>query len=46
MLTPAARLTSGLNANFSSGVIVERVSYSRGSPGSSATASSVAPRQS
>ena len=42
MLTPAAMLRSGVNANFSSGVIVDRVSYGRGISGLSASASSVA----
>ena len=46
MLTPPATLRSGLNANFSRGVIVERSSYGPGIWGWSASASSVAPRQS
>ena len=46
MLTPAATLRSGVKANFSNGVIVDRILVRRGISGSSATASSVAARQS
>ena len=46
MLTPPAMLTSGVNANFSSGVIVVRVSYGRGISGLSGSAFSVGLRQS
>jgi hypothetical protein len=46
MLTPPAMLRSGVNANFSSGVIVVRVSYGRGISGLSGSAFSVGLRQS
>ena len=46
MLTPAAMLSSGVNANFSKGEMVDRVSYGPGISGLVASVASVGARQS